>query len=445
MSLKNVGSTIATAGLVHRVDGESTNECLNHPRRPVTPHNIKIHRKTFFGPGQRHVHSGLVNDMRSLDEKRSTLSKSERTFGISTNDSLHVDNVFAHGPQTMVAAVVNSNLERTYKSRNKGLGQVVSHGHKLPEKVLKKDFRFGIVKKEQEYNAKTLVYPHNNDVLSQETIAMLKKSHGTYEPGEQLKRNYDWQSTKLNPTVHRFGKCESLIDNGAARCLDEGHNPFRQDTKIISKKTTDHRRTQDKLGQCRDLGIGRASQNHVFGIKSDILGEWGAADCIRGDYKVAEQMPDGNLGRSTRPGYRNINITNRTFGCPTIRTDIAVPRTRSVADNQNYGTDANAKDLLYPCRFNSIGVSDKDFVDGRSPQDIREIFEAIGCRFTDDVFARLWWRASFSNDWNKDGAVSVEEFRAAKNEVENLKASGNQKPAWWEEAGKWAAQAMSQK
>ena len=86
-------------------------------------------------------------------------------------------------------------------------------------------------------------------------------------------------------------------------------------------------RTQDKLGQCRDLGIGRAPRNHVLGIKSNILGEWGASDCIRGDFSTAEQMPDSNLGRSTRPGFRNINIKNRTFGCPTIRTDIAVPRT----------------------------------------------------------------------------------------------------------------------
>jgi len=353
-----------------------------------------------------------------------------------------VNNVFAHGPQTMVAEVVNKNFERTYKSRTKALGRVVSHGHVLPPKVLKKDFRFGKVMEEQEYNAKMLVYPHNKEALSHETIAMLKKSHGTYEPGEQLKRDYDWQSTKLDPTVHRFGKCESILDNGAARCLDEGHNPFKADTKLISKKTMDHRRTQDKLGQCRDLGIGRAPRNHVFGIKSNILGEWGASDCIRGDFSTAEQMPDSNLGRSTRPGFRNINIKNRTFGCPTIRTDIAVPRTRSVADNQNYGTDAEAKELLYPCRFNTIGISDKDFVSSRSPQDMREIFSAIGYNFTDDVFARLWWRAKTSKDWNKDGQVSIEEFRAAVNELDDLKARGGQKPAWWETAGKWAAETL---
>ena len=30
-------------------------------------------------------------------------------------------------------------------------------------------------------------------------------SHATYAPGEQRRRNYDWESTGVDPTSHRFG------------------------------------------------------------------------------------------------------------------------------------------------------------------------------------------------------------------------------------------------
>lgn len=53
-----------------------------------------------------------------------------------------------------------------------------------------------------------------------------------------------------------------------------------------------------------------------------------------------------------RPGTRNVvrkpEDVNRTFGCPTIRTDIPYKEKRSVADYNNYGDEPEAVDLLFP-------------------------------------------------------------------------------------------------
>ena len=51
--------------------------------------------------------------------------------------------------------------------------------------------------------------------------------------------------------------------------------------------------------------------------------EFTAEDCIVGGYSIEEQLPDQDLGRSVRPGFRNFTKDpNRVFGLPSIRRDI---------------------------------------------------------------------------------------------------------------------------
>ena len=128
----------------------------------------------------------------------------------------------------------------------------------------------------------------------------------------------------------------------------------------------------------------------------------------------------------------------RAFGAPTIRDDIAPPKHRSVSDSNNYGTDANAADLLFPSQFSAIGVHDEDFTKQRPPSTIRKIFENIGQSFTDDEFVRVWWRAATAGDINGDGIVSVSEFNTAADEYADAVKTGRY-PSWWAEAGREGA------
>jgi hypothetical protein len=64
--------------------------------------------------------------------------------------------------------------------------------------------------------------------------------------------------------------------------------------------------------------------------------QWNAAKCIHGEPNEKEVQPDTDLGKSTKPGCRNVvrkpEDENRIFGAPTIRTDIPFKEKRSIAD-----------------------------------------------------------------------------------------------------------------
>ena len=85
-------------------------------------------------------------------------------------------------------------------------------------------------------------------------------------------------------------------------------------------------------------------QDVVFGARS-LQGnnEWNAAKCIRGEPSERELQPDHDLGRCAKPGSRNMvrraDDMQRSFGCPTVRTDIPMKKLKSVADHQNYGDE----------------------------------------------------------------------------------------------------------
>jgi len=97
----------------------------------------------------------------------------------------------------------------------------------------------------------------------------------------------------------------------------------------------------DILGKSKNLGQGQVPRgdDFVHGIKN-VQGEnpWNAARCIHGEPTFADIEPDHDLGRASKPGCRNLvrkpEDAHRSFGLPTIRTDIPYKAFRSVADFQ---------------------------------------------------------------------------------------------------------------
>lgn len=78
-------------------------------------------------------------------------------------------------------------------------------------------------------------------------------------------------------------------------------------------------------------------QEHAYGVKNLIGGDnWNAARCIHGEPTEKELQPDADLGKSNKPGCRNVvrkpEDEVRSFGAPTIRTDIPYKEKRSIAD-----------------------------------------------------------------------------------------------------------------
>lgn len=121
------------------------------------------------------------------------------------------------------------------------------------------------------------------------------------------------------------------------------------------------------LGTVKNLGQGQTDRgkDYAHGYKSNVDGQWNAGNCIQGEPTHKELKPDKDLGVSIRVNCSNTvrkdEDNHRSFGAPTIRTDIPYKARKSMADYQNYGDEPEAIDLLYPATFTECGISEFDF------------------------------------------------------------------------------------
>jgi len=327
-----------------------------------------------------------------------------------------MENVFGHGPSTSFGEYNNDKAESYYASKKmEPLGKSFLRGHQLPEEARDADFSFGIPTGCSE-SSKNLLYPTQTEDESKHS-GMYTKSHGSYAPGEQRNRDYNWDKTDINQVSHRFGKKEkNMLENGVALCMNPANDKSVPKTRLVASKVENMKNTKDQLGRARNLGMGSTTltQEHIFGVQGT-LDSWDAQMCIQGDYTPEEQQPDTDLGVSATPGWRNTTVESRAFGCPTLRTDIRNPAAKSVSDNQNYGDDVDAQFLLYPADTAFSGVEDEDFAVPRSPDKIKKFFSKLfPANFGEDEFEAVWKQAE-QGSLTAQGTVSVSEFQAALN------------------------------
>ncbi|MEE6466045.1 hypothetical protein FKM82_006809 [Ascaphus truei] len=105
----------------------------------------------------------------------------------------------------------------------------------------------------------------------------------------------------------------------------------------------------------------------------------------------------------------------RTFGIPTIRTDIAPPRIRRISDRNNYGDEANAFGLLCPSIFTQNSVYDRDVLKSRPKEEIAQVLRNSGVNISDQNFEELWKLAAKRHP---KGEVSFETMRGVLDEME---------------------------
>lgn len=210
-------------------------------------------------------------------------------------------------------------------------------------------------------------------------------------------------------------------------CLNNSTDPSVPQTRIAHKNVERFKGTKDQLGRARNLGHGavRGLRNdHIYGM-GGYVDAWGSKQCIEGEYSVSEQMPDHDLGRATQIGWRNSSVETRSFGVPTVRTDIRAPgpRGRTIADNNNYGDDSSAAALINPCQYSNMGLDDEAFAEALSPETIRDIFSGSGYDLQDEEFERIWHQAA-QQGLSRPGDVSVNEFRDCLNDYLDAKEDG---------------------
>ena len=297
------------------------------------------------------------------------------------------------------------------------LGISYNRGHKMPS-VITSDplYRHGI----KSQKGKTAQEVLEMGDLSPEEVAreaIYVKSHGSYPPGVQKKRNYTWN---VDPKTATFGdKGKDIALGGMSQAVYDvlhgiGDSSAAYKT-VTSKKYDDFQSMKDLLGRARNLGHGLdLPKDHVFGVAAVRRGknEWDARNCVEGGYSLDEQAPDDDLGTTKTPGFRNATTETRRFGTPSVRSDIPKYARRSVADNQNYGDDVNAQFLLHPSQFAALGVEDEEFIKPRSKSYIKSLFLDTGYGLTEEEFDKC-----YASICDNNGEVGVDKFRHAYNSL----------------------------
>lgn len=186
---------------------------------------------------------------------------------------------------------------------------------------------------------KDIFAAHAQNVVEDENVRkMYIKTHGNFASGEQKDRGYSWNFDKSS---HRFGYGEQRLLNGAAMSLHNERFDGAFPKTVIVKKTVEDFKgvSTDMLGQSKNLGQGKPPlpENHAYGAKNIVGSDvWNAAKCLHGEPTERELQADRDLGKSVKVGCRNVvrkpEDIARSFGTPTVRTDIPFKEKRSVAD-----------------------------------------------------------------------------------------------------------------
>jgi len=394
-------------------DREDTAEKTLKPdvyeRAPPTPDYMKKWRKDYT-PGKVLLHPGFSTD---VDHERLEVYGRPEPVGVKVHEVLNT------APKSDIMDRNNEKKEAIYEThKREPLGKSYLRGHVMPNGI-GEHFPFGRPTPQDVSGdaSKELLHPIE-EPTDPNVHDLYVRSHANYDPGEQRHRGYHWvdKDGQINPHTFMFGgDVKAREYEGVAKSINPKLDPDMppEGQVVVEKRLEDWRELKSEpLSAVKSVGHNNHTSHHqVFGMPSQRAPEWGVRECI-GNYSQENQQPDVDLGKSLRPGWRNQGPSERTFGVPSIRCDIAAPTLKSVADHQNYGDEDAADRLLYPPRFQDGGVTSEDFLEARSEEEIKEIFSSAGLQMSDEDLAATFTKAA---TLDPAGLVSVESFRRTLN------------------------------
>lgn len=424
--------SVRPAGVATRQKvGEGVGSCFQEQdERPPTPPEIHRFRKHMRAvPGEPVVHYGKAFDEPPPDIR----------FGYKSVSSGSTKESLSTAPKTDVEGFRRQQAEKAYSMNiREPLGHTIDRAYEWPQEILAtgngspQNFPFGIKSKKSE-NAKSCLYPPEDPFVADNLDrhhALYRRTHGNYGAGEQKHREYDWQKAGIDPAVHSFGaKQQNATTNGVFQALHATEEPSGLGkTAVCDAKDAAFRSIRNsELGKPRRHGMAPVDPDLVFGAPSskNPSAEPTAAACLQSSLAELERA-DFDLGRSVsrlsvgsrsstassrRYGLgREVTISDRAGGVPSVRSDIRKPRLRSVADNNNYGDETDASGVIFPNAYSGRGITANDFVDPRTPEHVSEIVKAA-LNVSDEEFAAVYEKASAAGWVLPDGRISVDAWR----------------------------------
>lgn len=226
-------------------------------------------------------------------------------------------------------------------------------------------------------------------------IARWQSPHLAARAGEQRTRGYDWGGR--DPRGMVFGRPPAPHDGAeVARVLAHAG---AGGLAVVPATLADFKATHDDtLGAPRSLGYGdRAATAAPAGLASTRFDELGVEALLKNQAAPEDLAPDADLGRSLRPGWRNVTQPGdegRRFGVPSVRTDVPAPRTHSLANATNFGNEPDAASLVFPSVGADRGVGDEVLTRAQTLDEIRGVVAAAGVALEEGVLSRAFEMAS---------------------------------------------------
>lgn len=356
------------------------------PRTPENLNEVQRRHRQKGGPSERVLHFGL---------KSCKVPPAGPGYGVKPLKGDAVEDIFRAGEVYGVEEYVLTSKESIYYSNiREPLGRSFHRGHKLPDRILKPEFRgFGNPSDLQSLDTKELICPRDLPPETKEVKDMYAKTHGNYGPGQSVNRRYDWPEEIRDSPHFAFGLSDNVERGGAgtgaksALTMDDGLKSC-----IISQDAVNFKQASTDVlskSKCSTHCVPPVPIGHYYGVSSK-EDECDAAMLLRGQYSVSEQMPDKDLGRCIIPGRRNF-LTEAPLGIPSIRHDIkALPVwKRSVTNATNWGDEPSARGVIFPGSLHSRGITDMDFKVLRSPSELRSIIEGAGYTWSNQEFEEV--------------------------------------------------------
>ena len=418
---------------------EAAADALNDGPRPPTPPKSAQY-KTPTVPGARVLHPAYRVNMPNFEGV---------VFGdvaAGGGKKTTAADVLAGVRMSAMEAEINAKVEqRAFLSvRREPLGKPYVAGDLdwSKTKAGGADFAFGAKGAAASESAKAVVFPDGGDPADAAREEVYQRSHRSFPPGVQRRSAVQWGITGVDPATARFGKPgASLEQNLVAKCLNPAEDHAKVDSRtVLISRVVDHFRALEdyNLGETRGKHVTDKSKHpRVYGKAAMRAGagEWGAADCLQGDYTTEEQATDADLGRAVSLGYRNAGMAldpTRRFGLPSIRTDVPKRDGGSIATTTDFGDGPSAAQLLFPGPYAGNGIVESDFIAPRPRAFLRGMFARIGYEMSDAEFEAIFGEAA-GRAVTPAGCVSVQEFRDALNELLAAREAGEE-PAWFARA-----------
>ena len=349
-----------------------------------------------------------VGEQRDLNYVWTKIKKTD-VFGVETphsNDGGHVknsllwsDDVKNNNTLTVVSKRLDDFKERTQPK----LGEV--HDPIKDSMKIDADHTFGVMIKPDEYGAGDLI--HHREANSYLRARDRERGAVAAIRDHLKKANYhnfaDLQSAFNSYDANKSGKIESddllkvcksfhlpvddyLVNNLMSFCdsSDDGKIDYLDFCNFLNWKYEIPTEKVEQLTLKEEKDPSRIRQ----------------IDGNLGDHQTSSSVINAIAGVTPTQDFRS-------FGVPTIRSDLPAPRIKRVGDNTNYGEQSDVYGLLNPSIYTSYGLMERDFFQVRPKDHIKQIFAAMKLGLSDEEFDKIY---SESAGLDPDGNVSVDSF-----------------------------------